>query len=250
MKIISYSLFGTSEKYLVGAQRNVIINKRIMPDWESYFFVGDDVPASVVEILTSLGATVIPKQSTWHKNGTFWRFYAASMSNAERVAFRDVDSVITEREKISINEWVLSGKNFHIMRDHPHHNVDILAGMWGGVNPSLREVLSIEAMREFVDDKESDQNYLSKYVYPQIKEHSFVNDSFFSRERKRNLFSCPRQDYSFVGESLDEFGKYDENSRKLIAYVESNILVKCSIFIQDKLRESALNKIFRKLRSL
>lgn len=35
------------------------------------------------------------------------------------------------REVDAVNVWINSSKIGHIMRDHPHHGVQMLAGMWG-----------------------------------------------------------------------------------------------------------------------
>ena len=39
-----------------------------------------------------------------------------------------------QRERDAVNEWLRSNKTFHLMRDHPWHGSEILAGMWGGWN--------------------------------------------------------------------------------------------------------------------
>ena len=42
---------------------------------------------------------------------------------------RDVDSLLIEREKESVDVWLQDKTLFHIMRDNPHHNTQILGGM-------------------------------------------------------------------------------------------------------------------------
>ena len=63
--------------------------------------------------------------------GMFWRFQPNDDKEVERFIVRDSDSRITEREKIAVEEWEKEDKVLHIMRDHPHHNFHILAGMFG-----------------------------------------------------------------------------------------------------------------------
>ena len=41
---------------------------------------------------------------------------------------RDSDSVIITREQDAVAEWLASNKTFHIMRDHPYHNLFFLGG--------------------------------------------------------------------------------------------------------------------------
>ena len=46
--------------------------------------------------------------------------------------FRDLDSVVSEREIAAVGQWLNSKHAFHIMRDHPNHGaVPMMAGMWG-----------------------------------------------------------------------------------------------------------------------
>ena len=45
--------------------------------------------------------------------------------------FRDLDSRPSHREMEAVSEWLLSKHVLHVMRDHPGHDMPILAGMWG-----------------------------------------------------------------------------------------------------------------------
>ena len=59
--------------------------------------------------------------------------------------FRDLDSRPSQREVNAVNEWLQSKHPFHVMRDHPGHDLPMLAGMWGikleeNVRPILRKV--------------------------------------------------------------------------------------------------------------
>ena len=38
MKQISYSLFGTQAKYYIGAEKNLEINKILLPDWQNVIY--------------------------------------------------------------------------------------------------------------------------------------------------------------------------------------------------------------------
>ena len=65
----------------------------------------------------------------------------------EVALFRDLDSRPSRREMEAVEEWMLSKHVVHVMRDHPGHDMPILAGMWGvkldgrqGVRPTFRAV--------------------------------------------------------------------------------------------------------------
>lgn len=51
---------------------------------------------------------------------------------------RDVDSRLSARDRMAVEEWIQSGEPFHVLRDHPAHcGWPINAGMWGGVKGAL-----------------------------------------------------------------------------------------------------------------
>ena len=46
---------------------------------------------------------------------------------------RDADSRLSRRDFCAVEEWLKSGKMFHVLRDHPSHsNFPISGGLWGG----------------------------------------------------------------------------------------------------------------------
>ena len=44
---------------------------------------------------------------------------------------RDLDSRFSEREASAVSEWLSGPAAFHMMRDHPLHNIHILGSGWG-----------------------------------------------------------------------------------------------------------------------
>jgi protein O-GlcNAc transferase len=199
-KIISYSLWGTNPKYTIGAIRNAELAKVIYPDWLCRFYTGNDVPKNITDHLLSLDAEVIDMNGTgW--NGMFWRFLAADSDNI--VISRDTDSRLNQREKFAVDEWLNSDKDFHIMRDHPHHATHILGGMWGARNGVLKGISNMikEYDKGAYDNRwQVDQNFLREMIYPVVQVHSFVHDEFFENKP----FPFKRVDGEFVGAPFDE----------------------------------------------
>jgi len=135
--------------------------------------------------------------------GMFWRVYPASEEDVDIVIVRDCDSRLSLREKAAVEEWLASDKGFHIMRDHPHHNTEILGGMWGakkGVVPKIKDFIDEYVKGDFW---QVDQNFLREKIYPIVKNNSFVHDEYF----EKNLFPLTRENGNFVGEKINE---YDE----------------------------------------
>ena len=122
-KIISFSLWGNNPKYTIGAIRNAELTPIIFPNWVSRFYCGKSVPEDIIEKLKSLPQTeviIMDEDGDW--TGMFWRFYACEDSDI--MLSRDTDSRLSNREKLAVDEWLESDKDFHIMRDHPYHNTE------------------------------------------------------------------------------------------------------------------------------
>jgi len=153
-KIISYSLWGNTPMYTIGAIRNAELAETIYPGWICRFYVGDDVEEDIVNKLKSFDNTeVIIMEDTipdWQK--TIWRFNAITNEGVDFVILRDTDSRLTTREYNAVIEWINSGKYFHIMRDHPYHTEAILAGMWGCKPKELMDRINEEIYSKFDEE--------------------------------------------------------------------------------------------------
>jgi hypothetical protein len=125
---------------------------------------------------------------------------------------RDTDSRIYDREVIAVNEWLSSGKLFHIMRDHPYHSHLIMAGMFGA--KKIQQVPNWKELMINVNQDSNrinyDQNFLRDYIYPYIVDNSVIHASFNRFESHAKPFPIPfNNEYNFVGEYV-----YIDNSRE------------------------------------
>lgn len=199
-KVIAFSLWGNNPKYTIGAIKNAELTERIYPGWISRFYLSKDVDSNIVEHLKDLNAEVIivPEQGNW--TGMFWRFQAASDHDVDVMISRDTDSRLTHRESAAVNEWLLSDKLFHIMRDHPWHGTPILGGMWGVKSPLLTNISTLIENYKKGDFWQVDQNFLKEVIYPIVKNHAMVHDEFFERKS----WPTPRNKLEFVGQVFDE----------------------------------------------
>ena len=202
-KIISFSLWGDNPKYTVGAINNAKLSQSIYPDWICRFYCGKSVPEEILKKLETFNNVEIIKMDEdgdW--TGMFWRFYACEDSDI--MISRDTDSRISQREKLAVDEWLSSDKNFHIMRDHPHHNALIMGGMWGCRNGALKNIKNL--INEYTKGNfwQVDQNFLRDVVYAKINNNSFIHDSYFKFEQNSKKFPSERFDREFVGDVFDE----------------------------------------------
>ena len=195
-KIISYSLWGDTPMYNVGAVENATNAEELYPDWICRYYVGESVPSETLEKLSSKSnkeVILVKSENDW--TSSTWRFLA--IDDSDIVIFRDTDSRLTNRERVAVDEWLESGKPVHIMRDHPYHAVPILGGMWGakkGILPNMRELIHDYSKGDFW---QVDQNFLRDIVYPLVKDELCEHDQFFAKKP----FPYPRDDKHFVGQA-------------------------------------------------
>lgn len=154
-------------------QRNAVLAKQIYPGWEVYVFCATDVPSETKSELKKLGCTVLGPVNGI-SNPMLWRFCVPVCG---RFIVRDADSRLNVREKAAVDEWIGSGKRFHIMRDHPHHNVVMNGGMWGSMNYAGM-VGEIAQWGKDSPSYTNDQAFLEQAIWPEAKMSCLQHDTF------------------------------------------------------------------------
>lgn len=220
MKLITFSLWGNSDMYNNGAIQNCILAEQLFPDWICRFYIGTNTDKKTIEILKSFKNTqVVDMGIEATPKSRIWRFYPCSEQNVEMMISRDADCRFSPREVEAVNGWLNSNKNFHIIRDHPHHNAPILAGLWGarnGILKNMKELLLQFENNNIADKKEYDQIFLANLVYGIVKNDTYVNDEFFERTNKLQTPRNPNGVY-FLGEIFNGDGSfYSQEHRDLI----------------------------------
>ena len=207
--VIAYSLWGDHPMYWVGALKNIEQVKSYFPGWICRFYIDNSCRQDLIDSITGDNVEVILVDSKDSFHGMFWRFYAAADPDVNIFLSRDCDSRFSNREISAINEWLVSDKDFHIMRDHPYHTVPILGGMWGCRNGILRsdKINILELIKSWThfSIKGCDQDFLGQVIYPMIKdtamEHSEFNLQFGGAIKP---FPHTRENYEYVGDIFDE----------------------------------------------
>ena len=197
MKIISFSLWGDNTRYTQGAIRNAELAKDIYPGWICRYYISDCVPIDIIDKLVSFENVELINMGVGDWTGMFWRFRPAGEESVEVMLSRDVDSRLTVREKMAVDEWLNSDKGFHIMRDNVQHNTAIMGGMWGAKKGAIDDM-------NYLIDKyikgnfwQADQNFLREMIYPLVKQDSCVHDEFFENKP----FPARRDEKHFVGQA-------------------------------------------------
>jgi hypothetical protein len=223
--IVAYSLWGDNLMYWEGALKNIQQVKEYFPDWICRFYIDKDSKKQLISSIIGDNVEVILVDSKESFHGMFWRFWASEDEDVNIFLSRDCDSRISNREFMAVKEWLLSDKDFHIMRDHPYHTVPILGGMWGCRNKLMRDIGLSKLIEKWgrYGAKGLDQDFLSQVVYPLVRknaiEHSEFNINF--GEPIRN-FPTIRNEYEFVGDVFYENELRDSNFWRIIKNINNN----------------------------
>lgn len=221
MKVISYSLWGDKPTYTIGAIKNADLAARLFPDWTCVFYCFESVPKQIVAELESRSNVIIRsvegEYNSTDSRGMFHRFLPAEEEGVEYMMSRDTDSRLSEREKLAVDEWLESGADLHIIRDHPYHGVPILGGMWGVKGGKLKDIA--QAMEEFTptQDKGQDQVFLVEWVWSKVRDGELsvcIHDPFFQKAPFPP--ACTRGNDNngvwFIGQCFDENDVYNSES--------------------------------------
>jgi hypothetical protein len=179
-QIISYSLYGSNPKYLIGAIKNAIIAQRIMKDFILFFYVGASVPDWCVQTLSLFENVEILRMSgAEDSSAMFWRFHAFA-EGADYVLVKDADARLSLRDLYAHQEFVESGLNFHIVKDHPvGHNIEMLAGCFSVKGENVADIHSLISSYPVNGNFGCDQDFLRDMIYPRAKQSMLVHDSYF-----------------------------------------------------------------------
>lgn len=244
-KVISFSLWGKDPKYTQGAIANAKLAREIFPDWVCRFYIGSSTPYSITEQLianhprngmstmsdwsrfvkyngdylgicggsmrrSSLEIYHVDKPGDWRM--MFDRFLPGCDTKVEAFISRDCDSRLTLREATAVNEWLASDKGLHCMRDHPHHSVPIMGGMWGmkqGTVPHFQALLENWPQE---DRLQTDQEFLTNSIWPMVRDNVMCHDTGFFPTCFGGVRPFPTvrlESGEFVGATYDADGVID-----------------------------------------
>lgn len=142
-KIISYSLWGSGPIYTRGAIENAkSVPKIYGKEWKCRFYIDSTVPPEIVDELKKLNnCDIILMPNHTESSGMFWRFLAFCDPDSEIVLIRDCDSRVSNREYLSVLEWLAVSDLYPL---HLIHDVNstryIIGGCWGGRSNEFREM--------------------------------------------------------------------------------------------------------------
>jgi hypothetical protein len=209
-KIISFSLWGSDPKYLIGAEKNIQLQQQYYPGWICRYYLDESVPFNTVHFLGEQGAEIIVKDKSNGYEGLFWRFEPAFDETVERFIVRDCDSRLNAREADAVSQWIESNLPFHSMRDHRGHDVPILGAMWGAKSFFIHDFKNIYYW--FIEQVEkapiikrerffyTDQIFLNQIIWPKISGNCLIHDDLKRFTGTEEMFHVKLPDGQFVGQ--------------------------------------------------
>ncbi len=228
-KIISFSLYGSHPVYTYGAIENAILAKELYPGWICRFYYNDTVPEKIITALKSLNCELVLMKTHKGSANMSWRFIPLFESDVDIVIIRDSDSRLNIREVDAVKEWLLSDKNFHIMRDHYWHGVIILGGMFGCRNKILTELKSSFESFDFANQTTVDQQFLAKDIYPFVTKLNTIysHDERFNYEAdKHNFPSNPQHEPLSIEHKYEGYvGEVIENVDIACKYLNEELII-------------------------
>lgn len=119
----------------------------------------------------------------------------------------DIDSRLSMRERLAVNESIKIGDLLHVMRDHPAHQVpfgasgmSMLGGMWG---IKAGQIKLADRMKQFCSKQGDyyglDQTFLED-IYIEYNSSMTFHYDFFAKKP----FPSKRSGYRFIGERIDD----------------------------------------------
>jgi hypothetical protein len=201
-KIVSYSLFGDKPRYTVNSLINADLCAEYYPDWKCRIYYDSTVSNRVISELNKKSNVELVMSNGMGHARRMWRFL--SYDDCDVFISRDIDSYITKREVSAVNEWLDSGKNLHVMRDHPHHKNKIQAGMFGlRKNDKLQQIKSL--YDTFINSSNNhlsmDEVFLTDKIYNLYIQDMIVHDD-------KNFHSDKTNDWKESILYNDEYGQF------------------------------------------
>jgi len=220
-KIISFSVYGSNPKYAHAVLKNIELQPEIYPGWTCRIYLDETVPEEVVKDIEQTDAEIVVKPKSNGHQGMFWRFEPLKDISIDRFIVRDSDSRLNIREAAAVQEWIESGKEFHIMRDNAQHGAKICGGMWGATHEFIKKeaavfdqevenhINSIPFNQVYSDRGmyfNQDQPWLWRYIWPKIINSHIAHIKDLPNLRFTNnekLFPIENPDGSFVGQPFE-----------------------------------------------
>jgi len=225
-QLIAYSLYGSEERYTIGAIKNAILATRHFKGYTLRFYTGASVPESIKQTLQLFPhVQLVDEDGPEDHTAKLWRFQALADQDFDVVLSRDADARLTHRERIAHEEFLASGLDFHVMKDHPTgHNYQISAGMFAARTKAIpADLHEAEVAKNYYTQ---DQDWLAAHIWPLIKDSALIHDESYETptegQSKRRPFPIGKKaTLHHIGAALEADDRFHFSSDQAIAKAES-----------------------------
>lgn len=178
MKVISFCIYGSNDKYCQGLNENLKLIQSNLQDYLAFIYVGDNVSESWITQFKSYPFVQIFFTNINGMYNRCQRFLAIDNDNVDIAVIRDTDSRLHERDIWCIRHFENSSYKFHAIRDHPDHGALILAGLWGikkTINLNIQKLLDKYLLiNNNINYVQYDQYFLRDIVYPLVNTNMII----------------------------------------------------------------------------
>lgn len=215
MKVISFALWGSDPRYLNGAIENAKLAKKIYPGWTPIFHLTGGFELRFLDKLSNHADLVLCENDFGDYRNLFHRLKPCFNLEYERVIVRDCDSRLNKREAAAVKVWESSLFPLHVMRDHRHHGIPIMGGMFGVV-PCMMPFNYTVALEQWMDTVArnlpvskptklgnhwgSDQEWLKDKIWKKYKDNHLGHDDARRITGKEMKFTVNLPTGQFVGQ--------------------------------------------------
>ena len=226
MKVFSFCLYGTEPNYYTGLLENIQLIREWFPEFDIFVYKGVCDPSWEIP-----HAKVIETGREGAIN-MFYRYLPLKMADVGFI--RDADSRITARDRWCIQDFLESPQNYHMIRDHTWHRSPIMGGLFGWKKP-----LDVEIDTSGDAAYGSDEDYLSRVVYPKILPELLVHTNIRGLVRETTRRIPPMKDPAdFVGNVIWNGNPRFEshpNPLDLIKFAQSQDQFELMVYLSEQI---------------
>ena len=211
-QVIAYSLYGSDNRYMIGAIKNALLAQKHFAGYEIRFYTGASVPDWTRSTLALIpNVQLVECDEPEDHTAKLWRFQALTDEQVDVVLSRDADARLTRRERMAHEDFLASRLDFHIMKDHPiGHDYKISAGMFAARKGAIPAHLDYYEPGDYYT---ADQDWLAAHIWPLIKDNCLIHDETYDTQAEGISAVKPfpiskEATLHHIGAALDENDRY------------------------------------------
>ena len=228
-RVFSFTLFGSDDKYCKGLLRNIELIQEAFPDFETWVYIGNDVPAHILQKLSTEKNVRCFFTGEVGMVNKLYRFFAIDDPSVDVMFVRDCDSRVFKRDISTIHDFLASDKLFHIVRDHPNHFHKIMACSLA-IRKGLMSSPLFQVFQEYRKTNEvttfwNDQEFLASTFYPYVLPVCMIHDDLqeFEADEYKTQIKCHIGDgLHFIGQ-VYEFDAEGNEYPKFTEFFEGGV---------------------------